>query len=641
MCGICGIAGVELGGKAELTRIVTAMNESLIHRGPDDEGIWASDRAAIAMRRLSIIDLVGGHQPIQNERGDRRIILNGEIYNYRELRQQMLDRGRTFKTASDTEVILQLYDEHGERAIEMLKGMFALCIVDDRTDSIFLARDRFGEKPLYYWRGPGILAFSSELHSLVQFTRIPRRLNFNSLPFYLRHGFVPSPDTMYRDVVQLPPGHWMRWSPDQFRMEPYFRIEFQPDPSLDEAAAAEMVRNAVSAAVDRQRVSDVPIGAFLSGGIDSSTIVAALQRISPRPVPTFTARFENARYDESPMARLVARHVGSDHHEFTIPNRGFQDDDMLRVLRHVGQPFGDSSAIPTYYISRQIRDQVKVCLSGDGGDEMFGGYDFFQDVLRVDRVAGFAPRSVYRWAGDTLQSVSSIPPLLSISQLRQVRQVLDTCAAPRDERFQRLAPRFDSRELKRLLRPPIGQRQGFDPNASIASLRGDDCPTRLRRLMAFRMGYSLSEDMLVKVDRMSMAASLETRAPFLDVAVFEVSARLPDRLLIQGSVGKYILRQAVKDWLPAEVFTQPKRGFAIPLHEYQNERYRQMCGDLLAPGRNELLDRLFSPQVLSWIIRRGLTRTKDAADVTVFRASHQLWQLVQLAAWVDQYGITA
>lgn len=638
MCGICGIAGKNLGGQQALASIVRAMNDCILHRGPDDTGEWISAEVAVAMRRLAIIDLKSGHQPIENEAGDRRIVFNGEIYNYRELRQQLVTQGHRFKTQSDTEVVLRLYEVYGPEFVEMLKGMFALCIVDDRDRSIFLARDRFGEKPLYFWDHDGVLAFSSELHSLLQFSRIPRRLNPNALPFYLRNGFVPSPQTMYAGIQQLPAGHWMRWSAGKRTQQAYFRIEFPVEKNLDETTAADLVRAAVLAAVDRQRVSDVPIGAFLSGGIDSSTVVAALQRLSDKPVPTFTAKFEHDRYDESPIARAVAKHVGSDHHEFTIPNRGFQDDDMLRVLRHVGQPFGDSSAIPTYYISRQIRQSVKVCLSGDGGDEMFGGYDFFQDVGKVDRIADRLPRWAYRWAEAATRLAGRLPYFRGKSQLRQARQAFDTAAAPRQERFQRFAPRFDSRELKALLQ---NQSSGlsFDPHAINPMLSGGDCPTRLRRLMAYRIGYSLSEDMLVKVDRMSMAASLEVRAPFLDIDIFSIAARLPDSMLIRGGVGKHILRTAVKDWLPPEVFSHPKQGFAIPLHTYQNDRYRQMCMDLLAPGRNAAIDQLFAPGPLASIVNRGLTRQQDAADVSVFRASHQLWQLVQLAAWFDQYRV--
>jgi asparagine synthase (glutamine-hydrolysing) len=307
----------------------------------------------------------------------------------------------------------------------------------------------------------------------------------------------------------------------------------------------------------------------------------------------------------------------------------------------MGQPFGDSSAIPTYYISRQIRQHVKVCLSGDGGDEMFGGYDFFQNMLQVDRVAGRVPAQAYRWGGDVAQRLGELPPFRSLRRLRQIRQVCDTCAAPYEERFQKLAPRFDARELRRLLRPEWLQTRGIDVEAVIPTLRGGDDPTRLRRLMAYRMKYSLPEDMLVKVDRMSMAASLEVRAPFLDSEIFAVSSCLPDQFLIRGGIGKYILREAAKDWLPAEVFSHPKWGFAIPLHEYQNDRYREMALDLLAPGRNKLIDRLFERKPLDRIVQRGLTRKQDAADVSVFRASHQLWQLVQLAAWADEYGVEA
>ncbi len=612
----------------------------MIHRGPDDSGAWIGHGTAIAMRRLSIIDLAGGHQPIDNETGHLHIVFNGEIYNYRELRSELLSRGHEFKTASDTEVVLHGFEEFGTGILDRLKGMFAFCIANERTGELFLARDRFGEKPLFYWNEGGRFAFSSELPSLLECQLIPRRLNLASLPYYLRNGFVPLPMTMYRDIHQVRPGHWMTWKQGKLDTGGYFAIRYQPDPTLDETTAKDLVRSAVLNAVERQRVSDVPIGAFLSGGIDSSTVVAALQKVSTNKIPTFTARFENVQYDESPIARAVANHVGTDHHEFLIPNQGFSDEDLVRVINHVGQPFGDSSAIPTYYICRQIREHVKVCLSGDGGDEMFGGYDSFQFGLKVDRVAKLAPRFAFASLGAVLDQLSHCPVLRDQPRLRQLRQVADACSEPADARFQKTAPRFDRRELKRLLSSEWYGPSKLTYDPSDDALSGREHPSTLRRLMAYRSGYSLSEQMLVKVDRMSMATSLEVRAPMLDVGIFEVASKMPDHLLIRGGRGKYILREAVKDWLPSEVFTHPKWGFAIPLHEYQNDRYRQMCSDLLAPGKHPVLDHIFRRDYLESIVTRGLARTRDAADVSVFRASHQVWQLVMFAAWVHDFDVS-
>lgn len=640
MCGICGIAGDDWGDERELARIVGAMNESLIHRGPDDAGVWTSKQMAIAVRRLSIIDLPGGHQPIENETGELRIVLNGEIYNYRELREGLIAKGHRFRTKSDTEVVLHLFEEYGLETAGLLKGMFALCIVNDRDKSLYIARDRFGEKPLYLWNSDSQLAFSSELASLLKCSAVPRRINLPALKYYLRYRFIASPWTMFRDIVQLPAGHWMLWRNGKLNINRYFDYQAHPDHSLDTETAKGLVQQALLDAVDRQRISDVPVGAFLSGGIDSSTVVAALQRQSSKPVPTFTARFENAQYDESPIARTVAKHLGTDHHEFVIRNNGFDEEDLWRIIKHAGQPFADSSAIPTFYICRQIRGSVTVCLSGDGGDEMFGGYDFFLECQKVDRIASLAPRFAFRTLNRIARGLSQVSGFRNSSRLRQAIQVSDSASRPRPSRFFYRAPLFDEQELHRLVSPAIHDQLGSMNLPELDSFAHSEAyPTRLRQLMAYRIGFQLPEDMLLKVDRMSMASSLEVRAPMLDVAVSEVAARMPDHLLINSGVTKYILREAAREWLPEAVFNHPKWGFAIPLHDYQNARYEELCRALIfCPGG--LVSQLFNRNYVEQIVNRGLTRKRDAADVSVFRATHQVWALLQLAAWADYYQVS-
>jgi asparagine synthase (glutamine-hydrolysing) len=642
MCGICGILTTSHRLSPEKLRdAAQQMNDELRHRGPDDEGLWASTRFAMAMRRLAIIDVGGGHQPITNEDGTLVIVLNGEIYNYQELRAELIRAGHKFKTHSDTEVVLHLYEEHGDDTPKLLKGMFAFCIADTQSGTMFFARDRFGEKPLFYYQAPEFLAFSSELHSLVQLRQIPRRLNHAALPYFLRYGFVPCPWTMYRDVMQLPPAHWMKWQPDGIEIERYWQLDARPDPSIDEVTAKELVRNVLLRSVSRQRISDVPVGAFLSGGIDSSTIVAALQRQSGKPVPTFTAKFENARYDESPIARKVAEFLGTDHHELVIPNQSFQEEDLFRIVRHVGQPFADSSAIPTYQISRRIRDYVTVCLSGDGGDEMFAGYNYFVDCLRVDGLVDRIPEKVFPRATSLANALATAPLLRTSTRLRQLRQVCSLGAISKGARPLHVAPLFDPDELDDLLQPEFTQWLDGEEDDSLAEYACvDQFPSRLRQLMAYRSGFGLSEDMLVKVDRMSMATSLEVRAPMLDPEVCETAARFPDELLIRGRTTKFILREAVRDWLPPEVFSHPKWGFSIPLHDYQNARYAALCHDMLLNPSIDGIMKCFTPAGLRRIVNRGLTRRRDQADVSVYRATHQVWALLQLSAWADTYGVS-
>ena len=629
MCGICGL--VVPGGLSGSDRIaLEAMNAMLTHRGPDDGGIHVAGECGLAMRRLSIIDLETGHQPISNEAGDLAIVLNGEIYNYKALRSSMDEGGQhRFTTRSDTEVVLHLFEDRGKDTLHLLKGMFAIAIYDRKRRRLFLARDRFGEKPLFYRLTRGGIAFSSELRSLLEAPGGERRLNHGALQSYLHYGFIPSPQTIYEGICQLPPGHWLEHNGGETLLGSYY----DPEPPatidlMDERTAEEAVRHAILEAVGRQMVSDVPIGAFLSGGIDSSTVVAAMQRHSNRPVKTFTVRFEYAPYDESSIARKVAHHLGTDHYELHISNGAFDETDLWRIVDHVGQPFADSSAIPTYQISKLVREHVKVCLSGDGGDELFAGYPFFRWVLAADYLSSLAPAAALRLAARSLRGLSGLPLFRRLSPLRALWRGVEAAAQPIAQRPLWIYQLFDPGARAELLIEPLRE----DPMSG-GRARG----SRLRQLMAFRMGVALPEDMLVKVDRMSMAASLEVRAPMLDPDLVATSMRLPDRHLLRGKTGKYILRSAARPWLPNEVLSHPKTGFSIPMHMFQNDRYAEMCNDLILGGKSGFMAAVFRRPAMEAIVQRGLGQKSDSASRSVYKSSHQLWALLQVAAWADRF----
>jgi asparagine synthase (glutamine-hydrolysing) len=640
MCGICGIIDyAEHGGHRQ---VVAAMNAALVHRGPDDHGQFDDAACSIAMRRLAIIDLDHGHQPISNETGDLVIVFNGEIYNYRELRRSLEETGNhRFKTDSDTEVILHLYEDHGDETPSLLKGMFAFCIYDRRDKSLFLARDRFGEKPLYYWHHDRKFAFSSELASLVSWSAIDRRVNTDALNCYLRLSMVPCPLTMYQGIRQLPPAHSLKCSASSIQLKRYYRFNYSVDPALeDEEVAKEAVRETLQRAVARQMISDVPLGAFLSGGIDSSAVVAAMQRQSSKPVSTFTARFEYAQYDESPIARRVAEHLGTNHHEFVITDAGFETDDLSRIVRHVGQPFFDTSAIPTYFISREIRSHATVSLSGDGGDELFGGYNYFLWHLKIDALSRRVPRSALKCASSVARAASAVPGLSRWGFLRQGRKALNLATLSPLDRMTMTSPLFEQQELDLLLQPGVALPACNAHHVSPDLPEMDEGVSRLRQLMHYRTTFNLPEDMLVKVDRMSMASSLEVRAPMLDVDMADLATRLPDRLLIKNGVTKYVLREAVRPWLPEEVFSHPKWGFSIPMHMFQNEKYRGLCEELLLSDRECLTRQLLRPAALRELVHRGLNRKRDGADISVYRATHQLWAILQFTAWADEFNVT-
>jgi asparagine synthase (glutamine-hydrolysing) len=618
------------------------MNSALIHRGPDDEGQYNGRLGSIAMRRLSIIDLTTGHQPISNENATLHIVFNGEIYNYDELREKLLSSGHhTFKTTSDTEVILHLYEEYGVDTPKHLQGMFSFCIYDTQNESFFLARDRFGEKPLFYSViDRDTFAFSSEITSLLEFEGIERQLDIEALSYYLHIGYSPSPLTLFKGVRELPAGHWLSWRQGKLEIGNYYRPRYDPDPALErDEDAVEAVRATLLRAVKRQMASEVPLGAFLSGGIDSSAVVAAMQRQSNQRIKTFSIKFEYAPFDESQIARQVAQHLGTDHHEFVVTNGGFDDEDLWRIIRHVGQPFLDSSAIPTYILSNKVKEFVTVSLSGDGGDEMFAGYRIFQACLEIDQIAKVIPRALLATAGSALRSVANSPGAERAQILGKLVRAARAAALPKQDRAWQMVSLFDESMLDSLVLPGLHHWRLNQPNA-VRKLLGDQTGmSRLRQVMDCWLRYFLPSDMLVKVDRMSMAASLEVRAPMLDAEMAELSMRLPDHLLIREGVTKYILRKAIRPWLPDSVFTHPKWGFTIPLHLFQNKKFYDLCDALLLNTKNELVKSLFSKSALETVVNRGLGRQFKTAAMPAFQASQQVWALLNLAGWIEVFKV--
>ncbi|MEM1318944.1 MAG: asparagine synthase (glutamine-hydrolyzing) [Bacteroidota bacterium] len=636
MCGICGIIDLQQQlPPQERQQRVQRMNEALWHRGPDEAGHFDDAYCHLAMRRLSIIDLAGGQQPQFSESGQIGVFQNGEIYNYQELRSELIDQGLRFQTQSDTEVLAQLYQAYGLQMLPRLKGMFSLCLFDRQQQKFILARDRFGEKPLYYHWHNGLLSYSSEIKSLLENPALPRRLNPEALPYYLRTSLVPEPITLLQGIQSLPPGHYLELAPGQFTIKPYFRPRYTVNPAIrSEAEAIELVRPHLLKAVQRQRVSDVPIGAFLSGGIDSSTVVALLQQQSDRPIKTFNVRFEDQAYDESPIARRVAEHCGTDHHEIVVPNYDFSEDIFWTIIDHVGLPFRDSSAIPSFLITQAIRKEVKVALSGDGGDELFGGYALFQWYQRIRALQQRVAEPVLRAAHWGLQLAQRTPGLSGVSKLRQLGRGVGTSLEAWDEIPIALNEMFSYEAISKLLgtkdqRPDLTllktypeEAQGWSP---------------LRKIMHYRMVHTLPANMLIKVDRMSMANSLEVRAPFLDPDLFEVSAQLPDEWLIHKGAGKYLIRKIMEKDLPQEVFTHPKTGFSIPLYNYQNKAFKKLARRLLF-DENPLPDLFPKPQ-LEAIYHRGINTRQDTAQISVFQSAHQLWMMMQLLGWAERFKV--
>ena len=626
MCGISGVIQTNFDYLDQsISSMVHRMNDRIVHRGPDADGKYQYDSGHLAMRRLSIIDVNNGGQPIWNEDRTICVFMNGEIYNFKTLRDQLQAKGHIFKTDSDTEILVHLYEEKGDSFVTELKGMFAFCIYDLKKKKYLLARDRFGEKPLYYHVENDIFSYASEMGALLEDTTIPRILDQHALAYYLAGGYVPGNLTLVKNVKTLEPGKLLMIQHNKVHIESYFEIDYLPPSACisDVSSATALIKPLLQQSVQEQLVSDVPIGAFLSGGIDSSTVCAMAQQSMNKKLDTFTVRFEEQSYNESKIAKKVSQHIGSQHHEITVQNQTFTEEIFWKIIEHNGLPFPDSSAIPMYLLSREIRKYVKVALSGDGGDEMFGGYsdlDWWRKIQSIQKT----PKLVRSIGIRLLKNL----PIINEDKKRKFTRALKTSFYPEKELSQQIHRFHFDDELNNLLK---NQPSEFELWNSYPS--NFNKWTSLRKAMYFRIKHKMVNDMLIKVDRMSMANSLEVRAPFLDHKLFESSIRLADQLLWSKNGGKEIIRRMMKNELPQEVFDHPKSGFSIPLHKYENEAYHNLV-DKLITKESPIYD-LFNEDVLKATVQKN----RNSDGISTFRLSHQKWSLVQLFGWVKRYNI--
>ena len=625
---MCGIAGfVESAGAArpldERAALLDRMCRSIAHRGPDDQGTEVIGRAAIGMRRLSIIDLAGGHQPMSGCDPRIRIVFNGEIYNYRELQRDLEARGHRFHTRSDTEAIVHAYEEFGDSCVERLRGMFAFAIWDARGERLFVARDRAGEKPLYYTVTPGgTLVFGSELKCLLEHPAVGRETDPAALDAYLTFGYVPEPLSALRAVRKLEAGHRLVFEGGRLSTEPYWDFPTETDTApRSEEECVEELRARLDESVRMMLVADVPLGAFLSGGVDSSTIVGLMSRATNAPVKTFSVGFREDSFDELKYARLAARHFGTDHRELIVT------PDVCRlvdeIVRHFDEPFADQSSIPTYLVSKLAREHVKVVLSGDGGDELFAGYTRYAVERRRD---GFArlPRLVRR---GLMAPLSRRLPygargrnFLHNVALDPVERYIDNVSI-----FNDLGrPALYTGDFRRAL--AASDRSAVDLFRELAARA--PAAGGLDRLLYLDSKTYLPGDILTKVDRMSMAVSLEARVPLLEQRLVEFVARLPAHLKMRGDESKYIFKRAVRGLVPDEILDRPKQGFGVPIGEWINRELRERIRDTFADARTR---------------QRGLI---EPAYVDVLLAEHErgrrdhapaLWALFILELWHRAY----
>src|SRR6266700_3186878 len=544
MCGIAGFIDRERS-RDSADQLIEGMCKAIRHRGPDDQGVWVGDGVALGMRRLSIIDLAGGHQPIFNEDQNILIVFNGEIYNYHELQKELQERGHHFTTNCDTEAIVHAYEEYGDDCVKHLRGMFTFAIWDRKRQRLLAARDRFGKKPLnYYWDGQRLI-FGSEIKSILE-AGIPREINPIALDEYLVYRYVPTPNTLFKDVWKLPAAHILIYENGQISTKRYWELSFAPTCQDDEATAIERTRALLTEAMQVRLMSEVPLGAFLSGGIDSSILVGLMSSMMSQPVKTFSIGFEEDEYNELPYARQVAQYFGTDHHEF------FVRPDLISVLPQLvwayDEPFADASMLPTYYVSKLAREHVTVVLTGDGGDEIFGGYTRYERELSINRI----PAVVRQLCG--YGSMLMPNGMRGKKRLRNMSRDLAT-------RYVHCSTLFPEGS-----RPSMYHREYFahisDHNPyerQISEFHAVSQLDIMAQVQYVDVCAYLADDILVKVDKASMFNSLETRAPMLDQYLVEYVSSLPSTIRTRNHVLKYLLKKVAADMLPTQILTRPKQ----------------------------------------------------------------------------------
>lgn len=600
------------------------MNETIVHRGPDDEGIYVGAGVGLGFRRLSIIDLAGGHQPIANEDESVWVMLNGEIYNYPELRKELENLGHRFSTHSDTETVVHLYEEYGEGCFARLRGMFAVVLWDARERKIILSRDRIGKKPLFYFTDGKRILFGSELKALLVADSMPRSLDHQAISDYFSLGYIPAPKTIYQSVRKVLPGHYLVASAAGIRETSYWNLSFENVENRSEQEWCEILRHELCDATRVRLMSDVPLGAFLSGGVDSSSVVAMMSHLMNRPVTTCSIGFEEREYNESEFAQRVARQFRTDHHEQIVHPKAIEI--LNKLVWHYDEPFADSSAIPTYYVSAVARQYVTVALGGDGGDESFAGYRRYLFDQWENRLRRFVPPALREKVFGPLGRW--YPALAWAPRVFRGKATLQSLSrSPLEGYFNSVSifrPDEKTRLLSADLRNSLGGYDSLDVLRYHYERSGSD--DLLSRIQYVDIKTYLPDDILAKVDRASMAVSLEVRAPLIDHRVIEMAARMPSALKLNGRIGKLILKKAMSPTLPDDILYRSKQGFAVPLATWFRGELRDMAYNAIFSSPDDgILDRRFLKKV--W----------DQHQQGRYDRSAHLWSVLMFQKWKETF----
>jgi asparagine synthase (glutamine-hydrolysing) len=630
MCGICGIAiPKQLNRQVSESRLV-AMRDTLAHRGPDDAGLYLGDGVGLGHRRLSIVDLGGGRQPMANENDRVWIVFNGEIYNHRDLRPELEERGHQYRTVSDTETIIHLYEEQGARAVESLSGMFAFAVWDSARRELLLARDRLGIKPLYYaLDGDGTLYFASEIKALLEARAVAPEINYSALPDYLANHATSGEETLFSAIKRLPPGHTLTWRDGRIEIRTYWDLSFAQNgrPALSDRGAIEQWTELFRAAVRSHLMADVPLGVFLSGGIDSSAIAAMMSGMAREPIKTFSVGFAEREANELEYARAVARAFNTDHHEVIVSPDDFFAV-MPRLIWHEDEPLGHLASVPLYFVSELAARYVKVVLTGEGSDELMAGYyrywKTFYNLSLGALYHGWTPEALRRAARDGIDRL----PIGSSLRRKLSRTFLSRTPDVESLYLENFAV-FSREQQLRLLTPEAKDRAGaLDPYVTTRRyLAQSDATTTLNWLLYADTKTYLHE-LLMKQDQMSMAASLESRVPFLDHTLVEFTARLPERMKLRRLTTKYVLRRSMKGVLPEPILTRRKMGFPVPVGAWFRGAYRPVIDEYVLGARS--LDRgVFDPAFVRNLVAEHQSGARDH--------SQRLWSLVNFEMWARQF----
>lgn len=619
---MCGIVGkIDFAGRVD-AELLDRMCGAIQHRGPDSRGVWCDGGVGLGMQRLAIIDVAGGDQPIFNEDRSIGLVMNGEIYNFEELRAQLCGRGHRFTTSCDTEVLVHLYEDYGDEFVERLRGMFAFAIWDSRRQRLLLGRDRVGKKPLFVVRRGSKVWFASEMMALLQDPEIERVPNAQAIVTYLAFQYVPDPMSAFAGIEKLPPASTLTVTAGSASYRRYWTLDYrEPEQPQRPAELEERLRELIWEATRIRLISEVPLGAFLSGGIDSSAIVAAMADQTTGPVKTFSIGFPDAAFDELAYARMVAERFSTDHHEFVVEPHALEI--MPLLARHYGEPFADPSAIPSFYLARLTSEHVTVALNGDGGDESFAGY---QRYIQKELAARFnwLPRSLRHVAPAIVSPFGEGPRSSSLrARIQRLARVL---AMEPHARYAHWMSAFTTAMQHEVLQPEFLESiDGWRPEDAVgAAWQASNASSRVDRMLYTDIKTYLPGDLLVKVDIATMAYSVEGRSPFLDHHLMEFAATLPAHLKLRGTAGKVLLKSALRGLLPDEVLDRPKMGFGVPLERWFREELRELPREVLL-GSDARVHTYVKPDAIAEMIRQHHAESADH--------SLRLWVLLQLEMW--------